>query len=135
MTTSSQSITSVQAIAGINPKNKPGNETPYFNNFIQLLTTELRNQDPLKPLDPTQTVTQLATFASVEQAVKSNDLLSKLVNQSTDFNSLLLIGKTLSTVSGDKLGVVTAVTNMDSTPIAVLDTGKHISITPELVIT
>jgi flagellar basal-body rod modification protein FlgD len=43
--------------------------TANFDAFLQLLVTQLKHQDPLKPMDPTQTVTQLATFASVEQSV------------------------------------------------------------------
>ena len=40
-----------------------------FNSFIQLLTAQVRNQDPLAPLDSTQFVEQLATFSTLEQQV------------------------------------------------------------------
>ncbi|MBY0421620.1 MAG: hypothetical protein K2Q06_04895 [Parvularculaceae bacterium] len=46
-----------------------------FNSFLTLLTTQLRNQDPLNPQDSTQFVQQLATFSSVEQQIESNRLL------------------------------------------------------------
>ncbi len=49
-----------------------GNE---FNSFIQLLTAQVKNQDPLSPLDSTQFVEQLATFSSLEQQVHSNRTL------------------------------------------------------------
>ena len=47
--------------------------------FLQLLTTQLKNQNPLDPLDTNQFTQQLVQFAQVEQQMKSNDLLSGLV--------------------------------------------------------
>jgi flagellar basal-body rod modification protein FlgD len=50
-----------------------------FTMFLQLLTTQLKNQNPLDPLDTNQFTQQLVQFAQVEQQMKSNDLLSGLV--------------------------------------------------------
>jgi|SRR5579862_5228842 len=36
------------------------------NDFLTLLTTELQNQDPTQPQDPTQSVTQLAQFSALQ---------------------------------------------------------------------
>ena len=55
-----------------------------FTTFLQLLTTQLRNQNPLDPLDTNQFTQQLVQFAQVEQQMKSNDLLSGLVLLSMD---------------------------------------------------
>jgi len=49
-----------------------------FTTFLKLLTAQLRNQDPLKPLDSTEFVAQLANFSSVEQQVKTNDALATI---------------------------------------------------------
>lgn len=49
-----------------------------FNSFLTLLTTQLRNQDPLNPQDSSQFVSQLATFSSVEQQIESNRLLENI---------------------------------------------------------
>lgn len=43
-----------------------------FDSFIQLLTTQVTNQDPLEPIDSTQFVEQLATFSALEQQVATN---------------------------------------------------------------
>jgi len=51
-----------------------------FTTFLQLLTTQLQNQDPLSPLDTNQFTQQLVEFAQVEQQMKSNDQLSSLVS-------------------------------------------------------
>jgi flagellar basal-body rod modification protein FlgD len=50
-----------------------------FQTFLTLLTTQLKNQNPLDPLDTNQFTQQLVQFAQVEQQMKSNDQLSTLV--------------------------------------------------------
>lgn len=50
-----------------------------FQTFLQLLTTQLRNQNPLDPLDTNQFTQQLVQFAQVEQQMKQNDQLATLV--------------------------------------------------------
>jgi flagellar basal-body rod modification protein FlgD len=49
-----------------------------FETFLTLLTTQMRNQDPLKPMDSTEFVSQLASFSSVEQQVRANDRLQSI---------------------------------------------------------
>ncbi len=50
-----------------------------FTTFLQLLTTQLQNQDPLSPMDTNQFTEQLVQFAGVEQQMKTNDTLASLV--------------------------------------------------------
>jgi flagellar basal-body rod modification protein FlgD len=50
-----------------------------FDAFLLLLTTQLKNQNPLEPLDTNQFTQQLVQFASVEQQIKSNDTLNALL--------------------------------------------------------
>lgn len=50
-----------------------------FDNFLVLLTTQLKNQDPLSPLDSTQFTEQLATFTGVEQQINTNKRLDQLL--------------------------------------------------------
>jgi flagellar basal-body rod modification protein FlgD len=54
-----------------------------FETFLQLLTTQLKNQDPLSPLDSNDFTAQLTQMAGVEQQLLTNDLLQALVNQGT----------------------------------------------------
>ncbi|WP_071674477.1 flagellar hook capping FlgD N-terminal domain-containing protein [Nioella nitratireducens] len=49
-----------------------------FETFLQMLTTQMQNQDPLNPMESTEFATQLATFSGVEQQVRTNDLLTAL---------------------------------------------------------
>ena len=52
-----------------------------FEVFLQMLTAQMKYQDPLNPVDSTDYATQLATFSGVEQAVLTNDLLKSLTTQ------------------------------------------------------
>jgi flagellar basal-body rod modification protein FlgD len=51
-----------------------------FDTFLLLLTTQLKNQDPLSPMDANQFTQQLVQFTGVEQAIKTNEALSQLVS-------------------------------------------------------
>lgn len=57
---------------------KPAAASSDFETFLTLLTTQLRNQDPLKPLESTEFVAQLASFSAVEQQVRTNDTLGRI---------------------------------------------------------
>lgn len=65
------------------------NVNDQFNTFIKLLTTQMRNQDPLNPTDSTQFVEQLATFSTLEQQVRSNDTLENISSLINDLNSMV----------------------------------------------
>lgn len=60
------------------------NESPLsgdFETFLVMLTTQMKNQDPLNPMESSDFAVQLATFSGVEQQVRSNDLLADLGQQ------------------------------------------------------
>jgi len=70
-----------------------------FDQFLTLLTTQLKNQSPLDPLDTNQFTAQLVQFAGVEQQLKMNDTLATLLtlNQaSTATDAVGFIGKTIT---------------------------------------
>jgi len=92
-----------------------------FQTFLQMLTTQLQNQNPLDPLDTNQFTQQLVQFASVEQQLKTNDQLSSLIalQQSTQATqALTFVGKT-AVVDGSTASLVnsasTWVLNVPST--------------------
>jgi flagellar basal-body rod modification protein FlgD len=74
-----------------------------FSTFLSLLTTQLKNQDPLSPLDSNQFTQQLVQMTGVEQQIASNDLLKKLVSNTGSGiqTAVSLIGKDVSAVSDD----------------------------------
>ena len=47
--------------------------------FLLLLTSQLKNQDPLSPMSSTEFTNQLVQFAQVEQQINQNESLSELV--------------------------------------------------------
>lgn len=50
-----------------------------FTQFLQLLTTQLQNQDPLSPMDSNEFTSQLVQFSQVEQSINTNTKLDDLV--------------------------------------------------------
>lgn len=52
-----------------------------YQMFLQMLTTQMQNQDPTNPIDSTDYAAQLAAFSQVEQQVQTNELLGSLVTQ------------------------------------------------------
>jgi flagellar basal-body rod modification protein FlgD len=74
-----------------------------YNNFLTLLTTQLKHQDPLSPMDTTQFVQQLVSFTQVEQALAGNKKLDKLISLETAnqaVGALGYIGQTIE-ATGD----------------------------------
>lgn len=66
-----------------------------FDTFLTLLTSQLKNQDPLSPMDSTQFTQQLVQMTGVEQQLLTNDLLEKLVSNTGSgiSTAVSLIGK------------------------------------------
>ena len=73
-----------------------------FDTFLKILTTQLKNQNPLDPMDTNQFTQQLVQFTGVEQQLKSNTYLQALMNasqNSTNTDAVSYIGKEV-TASG-----------------------------------
>ncbi len=83
--------------------------TVNYTEFLQLLVQELKNQDPSNPSDPTQFVSQIATFSNVEQAVQSNATLTSLLTTTALSQAENAIGKTVMSADGSTTGVVKSV--------------------------
>ena len=73
-------------------KTETKKENSDFILFLKLMTAQAKNQDPLNPTDTTDYATQLATFTQVEQQIKANTLLEKMVSTAT-LGAASLIGK------------------------------------------
>jgi flagellar basal-body rod modification protein FlgD len=80
------SVTPASAASAFNPLSSGPATTqiganannPQMNQFLTLLTAQLKNQDPMSPTDPTQFVAQLAQFSTVEQLVQGNTTLTSI---------------------------------------------------------
>lgn len=74
-----------------------------FDTFMTLLTTQLKNQDPLSPLDSNQFTQQLTQMTGVEQQIYSNDLLKQLITNTGSgiSTAVSLIGREVKATSTD----------------------------------
>lgn len=74
------------------------NFTQNFDTFLTLLTTQMKNQDPLNPIDSDQFTQQLVEFSQVEQQIKTNSQLSTMItNQagSEAISAQSMVGQTI----------------------------------------
>jgi flagellar basal-body rod modification protein FlgD len=79
-----------------------------FDTFLQILTTQLKNQNPLDPLDTNQFTQQLVQFSGVEQQLKTNQFLEAMVTSTQNANNsqaVSYIGKVV-TAEGSKTEMV-----------------------------
>ena len=59
-----------------NPSSSSSSPTSLEHAFMQLLTTQLQNQSPLDPVDPSQFTTQLVQFNMLDQLAQINQTLT-----------------------------------------------------------
>lgn len=70
-----------------------------FQTFLTMLTAQLKNQDPLNPMQGTDFAIQLATFAGVEQQALSNRFLEQMAGQAGGSGIAAWIGKEARTTA------------------------------------
>jgi len=101
------------------------------DSFLNLLTTQLKNQNPLKPMDNTKFISQMAQFSSLEQMNNMNSSLSQFIKSQSVSQGASLIGKTVETVNEDTgktvKGTVKEVGFEDDKIFAYLENDKKVS--------
>ncbi|MFT5438267.1 MAG: flagellar basal-body rod modification protein FlgD [Alphaproteobacteria bacterium] len=63
-----------------------------FDTFLNLLTAQLQNQDPLSPMESSEFVSQLVQFSEVEQAISANKSLETLIDLQTTNQATSALG-------------------------------------------
>lgn len=74
-----------------------------FDTFLTLLTSQLKNQDPLSPVDSNEFTQQLVQYSQVEQQIRTNEMLTSLTDQqkaTTAGAALSYLGRT-ATIGSD----------------------------------
>jgi flagellar basal-body rod modification protein FlgD len=84
-----------------------------FDTFLRLLTTQLKNQNPLDPLDTNQFTQQLVSFAGVEQQIRQNQQLETLISIQKSSQATTALQFVGATVAVD--GQTAALTNRQAT--------------------
>ncbi len=120
-TSSTSSTTSASASASesaaINAQLGPGA-------FLQLLTTQLQNQDPSSPVDDTQSITQLAQFSETQSVENLQNSFSQFQSNFGSIQAASLLGSTVTvtdpnaaTTNGTISGVVSGVSIVNGSPM------------------
>ena len=94
--------------------------------FLTLFMEQLKNQDPTKPMDSTEYVSQLATLSQVEQATQTNRKLDSLLSSSFLDQADAIIGRTVTSADGTVSGVVTSVKVTGDGALATLKDGSSL---------
>jgi flagellar basal-body rod modification protein FlgD len=106
-----------------------------YDAFLQLLIAQMKNQDPSKPADPSQFISQLASFSSVEQAIKTNNKLDSLMTSLALSQSEGLIGRTVTSADGSVSGTVAGIRIISGGAVAILSDGQQLTLGAGVTVT
>lgn len=98
------------------------------NDFMKLLMAQLQNQDPMKPMEDKEFITQLAQFSSLEAIEQMTAQMEELTGSQLLVQAATMIGKTVSAKleSGEVItGTISQVRMLDGKPVAVVN-GREI---------
>lgn len=86
--------------------------------FMKILLTQLRYQNPLKPMNNQQFIAQMAQFTTLQLTQTQNNQISSLLQMQSANQAIGLIGKTVqvNTSTGTSVGTVSTVTFQNNTP-------------------
>ncbi|MCG6859115.1 MAG: flagellar hook assembly protein FlgD [Salaquimonas sp.] len=128
-------MTAVSGVTGTNATTQSGstgsgsNVTADYNTFLQLLITQLKNQDPTNPVDNTEQIAQLASFSAVEQQTQTNQKLDLLLTYAGLDKASSMIGKQITSADGEVSGIVQSVSLGDDGLVATLTSGDTVTVT------
>lgn len=95
-----------------------------MQSLLKIILTQLTYQDPLKPVDNFEFVSQLAQFTQLEQSRQMTDRIDQLLSVQSATQTLGLLGRTVDvkTDTAALSGVVKSVTLKDGTPQLAIET-------------
>jgi flagellar basal-body rod modification protein FlgD len=103
-------MTTIDSISASTQTNLPGAKPDVvgYDAFLQLLIAQLRNQDPTKPIDSTEYVSQLATLSELEQSVKQTGMLERVLAAASFGEAGSIIGRRVTSADGAASGIAVA---------------------------
>lgn len=101
-----------------------------FQSLLRIILTQLTYQDPLKPVDNFQFVSQLAQFSQLQQSQTLNDQITNLLAAQAATQATSLLGRTVDFAAGPTTisGVVKAVSFASGQPEVTIQTADGNSI-------
>lgn len=141
--TTSNSASDIFASLNGNTSTKTASETEEMQNrFLKLLTTQLRNQDPLNPMDNAEMTSQLAQINTISGIEKLNTTLGKMLDIYDSSQSMqaagligkhvLVAGNDLPLAGGQAVGGATLNEAADQVTVSVLDGAGNVLQTQQL---
>ena len=106
-----------------------------YDAFLHLLVAQMKNQDPTKPADPTQFISQLASFSGVEQAIKTNNKLDTMMTSLALSQAEGFIGRTVASADGSVQGTVAGIRIVSGGAVAILETGQELPLAAGVTVT
>jgi flagellar basal-body rod modification protein FlgD len=106
-----------------------------YNSFLTLLIAQMKNQDPTKPADPSQFISQLASFSGVEQAIKTNNKLDTMMTSLALSQAEGFIGRTVASADGSVQGTVAGIRIVSGGAVAILETGQELPLAAGVTVT
>jgi flagellar basal-body rod modification protein FlgD len=85
----------ISSTAAVGGSSLSQSSTIGIQDFLKILTSQLNNQDPLKPVDNQEFVAQIAQFATLEQSRQLNEKIDSLLTVQSSVQSLSLLGRTV----------------------------------------
>ncbi|SFV16643.1 flagellar hook assembly protein FlgD [Pseudoduganella namucuonensis] len=95
-----------------------------IQDFLKILTSQLNNQDPLKPVDNQEFVAQIAQFATLEQSRQLNVKIDSLLGVQSSLQSVGMLGRTVDVNQNGFVvsGRVTALDVSSGSPLMTITT-------------
>jgi flagellar basal-body rod modification protein FlgD len=148
MATVQATTSTTDPFAAINSATKSSSKAPVSsaedsqNRFLKLLVTQLKNQDPLNPMDNAQMTSQLAQMSTVSGIEKLNTTLNSLVDGFSTSQSMqaaemigkrvLVAGSQLPLASGQAFGGINLSAAADQVKLSILNTAGQVIQTQDL---
>ena len=82
--------------------------------FLQLLTTEMSNQDPLQPMDNAASMAQMAQFSSLDQMNTLSQNFSLMRADQSKYTASSYLGMQVTVLDANQQAVTGAVTAVDT---------------------
>ena len=101
-----------------------------YQAFLRLLVTQMKNQDPTNPMDSAEQLAQLASFATVEQGIRTNRNLEQVILSLSFDKAAAVIGKRITSADGGTSGIVQGFEVFSDGAVAILQDGARVRIEP-----